>query len=515
MSSGFTPWPFAQNPLFLIPQVINYDLVIQEPYPGVDFVPTIAGGLYAEIRDVNNCLWFVQNAMWNPNSMQWEQDSPANPILPAYALELCADGSLSYNIAPATGAISTPVVWQTVWNLDANGNMTVEPATATSQSQVAEEVNPTWDGGVGASMVAREVNVTDTSSASASYLDQLSVNGTVKWQVDKHGVLTVGTVPASHIPGIITEIVGVSPVDVVIAHNIATVSLAHGDYVDLTGAQTITGVKTFTDPNGILFGTDTGSEGSVSGNATAQSMGFGAKFVTTPFVWEAEATEAVIVAISTANDAENPTGLALYFNAGLTPGNTYNPSLVFSVDSTGHISTGSVPASVLAGEFEGTFGITTSYDAGADKVDISGAGLLASIVSPNHSLLVTISGQTADVEVNPNAATPGKCFQAQTYSLSTTGTLSLSAPLPGGPSQDYAVLVTGTTSFTAQNDSGSLTATNWTANVSPKAYGNGSGATTPVSMTGSAIGGQTPEVSWSQDPFGAEGIDLAILCFPV
>lgn len=448
--SGPFFFPFAQNPLFLIPQVINYDLLIQEPYPGIGFLPTIAGGLYAEIRDVNNCLWFVQNAMWNPDTMQWEQDSPANPILPAYALELCADGSLNYNIATASGAINTALTWQTVWTLDANGNMTVEPAIATADTQIAEMVDPTWDGGVGAKMIGRQENVTDTSSASSSAIDQLNVDGVTKWEVRKDGTLVVGIIPASLVPGVITDVVGVSPVSVVIAHNTASISLTHGDYVDLTSAQTITGVKTFTDPNGILFGSTTGSEGSVSGNATAQAMGYGAKFAATPFVWQAEATQAAIVAISTANDAENPSGLSLYYDSGLTPGDTYNPTLRFSVDATGHISTGSILASTLAGEFEGTDGITVSFDSGTDKVDVSGSGLIASVISSNASLLATITGQVANLTVQ---SVPGG---AKVYN--TNGTLLSNTPKfvqgsvvfpSGGGTPAVTVTLTGDAVFTS------------------------------------------------------------------
>lgn len=465
--SGPFFFPFAQNPLFLIPQVINYDLLIQEPYPGIGFLPTSAGGLYAEIRDVNNCLWFVQNAMWNPDTMQWEQDSPANPILPAYALELCADGSLNYNIAAASGAINTALTWQTVWTLDANGNMTVEPAIATADTQIAEMVDPTWDGGVGAKMIGRQENVTDTSSASSSAIDQLNVDGVTKWEVRKDGTLVVGIIPASLVPGVITDVVGVSPVSVVIAHNTASISLEHGDYVDLTSAQTIAGVKTFTDPNGILFGTTTGSEGSISGNATAQAMGYGAQFATTPFVWQAEATQAAIIAISTANDAENPSGLSLYYDSGLTPGDTYNPTLRFSVDATGHISTGSILASTLAGEMEGADGITVSFDSGTDKVKIDGAGLLSSIISTNGSLLVSITDQVADIITVTGGSGESKMSVGTLVAAGSSFTQTLSITLPGSGTWNLLAQVGGdVASDNSMSITGSGGNTQWNTGVS-------------------------------------------------
>lgn len=431
-------FPFAQNPSQSIPQVINYDLIIQEEFPGIAFVPTLPGGVYSEIRNVDGCFWFVINAMWNPSSLQWEQDSPANPAEPAYALVQCeSTGTLAWKIAPAAGAPNTALVWTTVWQLDKNGGMTIEPLTLTGITGIAERIAPIWDAGSAAKMIARQVGVTDTSSEADSALDQLLVDNVVEWEVRKDGTLVVGKIPASAIVGgIISSVVGAAPsVTVVTVGSVATVSLSHGDYVDLANAQTISGVKTFTPS--IFLGSSTGSEGTVIGNTNGTAHGYGAEFAVGPFTWLAHATTACIWQLTF-------TGTFNFFSdSGLTIGNTYNPTLRLSIAADGSIPTGgTIPPSTLAGEFEGTGGVVVSYDGGANKVDVNGSAFVLDIASSDGS--IDVAGTTQHPTVKVDVSVLGAVVMYNEDGTKLAGGVKVvkgSVVIPGGTTSTVVTLV--------------------------------------------------------------------------
>jgi hypothetical protein len=386
-------WPFQQNPLGLIPQTINYDLVVEEPYPGVCFYPQVAGAVYSELRVVNAACWWVINAMWDPNTLQWEQNPPCNSALPAYALiQDLSSGAFRRAVAPATDAINTAVVWTYVLSSDQYGDVNISPLTLTGSSEVAENLAPTWNAG-GAIMVARQELVTDTASNAASALDKLTVNGTTVWEVRKDGTLVIGIVPTSAISGgIVSSIVAGTGILVTNVGSVYTVGLAHGDYVDLGNAQTITGSKTFTQP--LLY-----SDGSFSGNiGGAVYMAYGAYHTGT--TWVALETSASIVYAT-------PTGFSFYVNMGLTIGNTFIPTGVLTINSSGSISTngnlqaagGVFTANVVV---DGNLTVDGTLTASAGIVNsIDGLSGVVGLTSPDSSIGITTAGNTIQLSWSP------------------------------------------------------------------------------------------------------------------
>lgn len=431
-----TTFPFSQGPNSAIPQVIDYDLIIMEDFPGVVFWPTSPGGVYAEIRDVNGCLWQVLNAMWNPNVAQWQQNSPANPAQPAYALVQCeASGTITWNIAQPSGAINTPLTWVPVWQINNDGTMVVEPLELTAQGQIAFKIVPLWDGGSAAKMIARQIKVTDTSSEADSALDQLVVNNVVQWEIRKDGTLVIGKVPASAIVGgVITAVNGTADiVDVTTSGTVATVDLHHGDYVDIENAQSIgPGVKTFLD--NVFFGSNTGTEGSMNGTAVSWAIGYGSAWEAAPFTWLAHAAVATII------EVKGDGTFNFYSDSGLTIGNTYNPTLRLSIAADGTIPTGgTIPPATLAGEFEGNGGIVVSFDSGTDKVDVDGTALVETITTTDNSIVAVRTGQSVDLSVNP-ASTILPQGGNLTIALDPSGTgpgTAVTIPNPYGSQLDY------------------------------------------------------------------------------
>lgn len=485
-------WPFAQNPLNAIPQIINYDLVIQEPYPGICFEPTAPGGIYQEIREVDGCLWIVTNALFNPNTLQWEQDSPCNPALGAYALEQCESGNLTRYVADPTYAINTEVTWIPVWVIDTNGLHFIEPRALTSQSQVPDVLDVTWNAGSGAKMISRQENITDTSSNVASAVDQIKVDNTPVWEVRKDGTLVIGHVPFSVLPNLVQNVAGLSPVLVTVANRLATVSLQHGDYVDLTNTQSISGQKTITAMAGLLVG----PYGSIGSGDKVTGITFGCKVAANPFTFEATSTDAVILAISTASSSENPTGVDVYFDSGLTIGDTYIPTLIFTIDSTGTITKGTINNTVLTNALEGVDGIQVYADGGTGKTAISGAGLIATIVSSNSSILATLTpAQTYDLSVNTSSLPVGATLQNGGGGSGGSSVSGLSIVLPGSSSDTWNVMFQFSFNGSSNNNASITITPTGTVSV----LGNTGDGTTSQNAnyysnamwTGTADGGQT------------------------
>jgi hypothetical protein len=136
------------------------------------------------------------------------------------------------------------------------------------------------------------------------------------------------------------------------------------------------------------------------------------------------------------------------------------------------------------------------------------------VASPDGSVDINVSGDTIEFSIGSLPFQPGLCYSVANYSTATSGTLAFGSALPGTGSDDYTIVVMGTTSFASEGQTCTLTGSGATWPTSPRGIGNGDGATTPIFMSGTATGGQTPEVAWSQSAFGAQGIDLIILAFP-
>ena len=201
MSNSTSYYPFGPAPGNPYLAYLPYDLQIQKVDPGVILNPTEANGVYVALREVNGCLWFVLNADYNVADAQWEQVSPQNAATPAYAVEYCSDGTVTEWSAAATIVPGTAVTWVQLSIRSAAGNKTTTPTVATTAAQNVETLVQLWNTGSSIQANARKLNVTDTSSATNSLIDNLSVNGTGVWQVRKDGVLVAGTVPLSHITG--------------------------------------------------------------------------------------------------------------------------------------------------------------------------------------------------------------------------------------------------------------------------------------------------------------------------
>lgn len=192
-------YPFAVVPSSSNQNVFPYDIVINEIFPGLIFDPTEAGSVYSVIREVNGCLWFVLNADWDATTLQWTQEDPTNPNLPAFAMELCAAGTWQWYQANPTLIPGTPVVWNRLFVIDGKGYVNSTPLTVTASGLGQNQLTATWNAGSATQVEARRVAITDLSSGANSLLDNLVVNGSSKWAVDKTGLLVAGTVPASSV----------------------------------------------------------------------------------------------------------------------------------------------------------------------------------------------------------------------------------------------------------------------------------------------------------------------------
>ena len=194
-------YPFASVPSTSNSNVFPYDIVIDTVYPGLIFDAQEAGAAYSVIREVEGCLWFVLNADFDETTLQWTQEDPTNPNTSAYAMELCAAGTWNWYSGAPTLIPGTPVTWRQVFLIDANGSVISTPQTVTTSINGSEQLLVTWNAGSLTQVTARFMNVTDTSSAANSILDNMAVNGVSKWQVDKTGTLQVGIIPYARITG--------------------------------------------------------------------------------------------------------------------------------------------------------------------------------------------------------------------------------------------------------------------------------------------------------------------------
>jgi len=181
--------------------VFNQDVIINEAYPGIVFEPLEPNSTAQVIREVSGAWWFVTNADWNAQALQWQQNPPDNPANPAYAMVLGNDGSWTRYYANATNAVNTAVSWIQLSVETGTGLVSHTPKQQTSNTGNAFSIAPNWAVTSAVQMGAFFLNVTDVSSMSNSFLEAFNVNGVTKWEVRKDGTLVVGIVPASAIVG--------------------------------------------------------------------------------------------------------------------------------------------------------------------------------------------------------------------------------------------------------------------------------------------------------------------------
>lgn len=196
-------YPFAAVPSSSNSNVFPFDIIINENFPGVIFDPTEAGGVYSVIREVSGCLWYVLNADFDQNTLSWTQEDPTNPNLPAYAMEMCSTtASWAWLYGAPTLVPGNPITWVNVFTIDDNGSVISVPRPVLASGDPAQQINPTWNAGSASHLVGRQLSVIDSSSSVTSVLDNLAVNGTAVWTVNKFGLLVTGQVPTSAIPGL-------------------------------------------------------------------------------------------------------------------------------------------------------------------------------------------------------------------------------------------------------------------------------------------------------------------------
>lgn len=438
MSNQFFPFGLApgSNPA----QSFPYDVIINEENPGLVLDPTEPNGVYVAFREVAGCSWWVLNADYNTDAAQWEQQSPTNAALPAYALEQCADGTVKRYTAIATNTPGNPVSWVLVWTLDSKGNMTLEPQAGTTTGQIASVIDVTWNAGSPAVMNVREINLTDTSSNAGSFVDNINVNNTPVWQIRKDGTLTAGIIPFARITGFV-----------------------------IPSGTTIN--------NGVFTGTSTFSGPAVFNNTVT-------------------ANDGLTVAGGIGVDDINVTGNE-HVGGNFQVDGT---STLNNLTATGTVS---LPAATFpVDSIVGTNGVSVTNSGNAYTVD--GTSLVETIESTDGTVTVGRSGQTIDLTAGSTVPIVyGASFVvAQNYPITaTTGTLTFPSALPGGAGVSYTIIVHGSLQF--QDASHTLTLTGSGSGVtwpnSPQSYQNSQAGSFPFTSYGTCSGGDNPFVTWTCD----------------
>lgn len=468
-------YPFASVPSTSNSNVFPYDIVVDTVYPGLIFDAQEAGAAYSVIREVEGCLWFVLNADFDETTLQWTQEDPTNPNTSAYAMELCAAGTWNWYSGAPTLIPGTPVTWRQVFLIDANGSVISTPQTVTTSINGSEQLLVTWNAGSLTQVTARFMNVTDTSSAANSILDNMAVNGVSKWQVDKTGTLQVGIIPAARITGL-TPFPGFNN-------------------VTLTGTTTVSGPADFNGPvvmnDGltvtagatILEGTLTSTIGSTLEGGTTVTGG-----------------EAVTGGLTT--DSLGVTGTAT----------------VGALHATG---TSDLNGTVTAGaglSVAGTSNLHNVVLAAGDSITVNGTTPTTTLESTDGTISVTqVSPTEYNIGVSTTHPPSGATYAVATNFAvgSTTGSLTL-GPLPGTGSDTYIVICSGSLQF--QNASKLLTLTGSGAGVtwpnSPQGYQNANAGCFPFTFYGTAVGGTSPSVTWTcNDMLGFEPMTMVIAAY--
>lgn len=427
-------FPFGPAPGNSGQAYLPYDLIINEDNPGIILEPTEANGVVTVFREVGGVSWWVLNADYNTDDAQWEQVSPSNAALPAYALAQSAGGAVTRYTAIATNTPGTAVAWVPVWTLDAKGNMAVEPLTGTAAGQIASAIDVTWNAGEPAVMNVREINLTDTSSNSSSWLDNLSVNGAPVWQVRKDGTLLTGIIPFANVTGFTL------PPD-----------------QTLTGTTTFTGPAIFEDGLHVTAGTAT-FDGPVVVNDGLDVTG-------------GETVDDLTVTDTATINHLNVTGSAS-LPAGAVPVQNITGSGGVVVTNSG--TTFNADGSALVETITSTGGTVT----------ISRTGQTIDLEVGSGGALPYVQGMVRRVSIRPVTGGP--------FPLVTTLTLPT---LPGTSGDHYQVYAsafsnTNTGGYQKMHGSGAT----WESDVTAD---DSIGGPQPIDLNGTAVGGQTPSVDYT------------------
>jgi hypothetical protein len=484
MTNNF--YPFGPSPGDGSQAYLPYDLEIEKIDPGLILNPDEPNGVYTVFREVGGVSWWVINADYNTDDAQWEQLAPCNAANPAFGLAQDSTGNFYRVIAPATVIPGSAVVWTQVASTDPKGFTTVHPSTATSATQIIQNLVDTWNAGTSAMMVARQEQITDTSSAASSLVDNIEVNGTPVWSVRKDGTLVVGMVPYSSlvIPNPWTINVPVTFTDPVHANDGLTVAGGTTtDTLNVTGASTFHGLATFDDGMNVSGGTAVFSDPvsmsdslAVTGGATIDTLGV------------------------TGNEI---------VGGNLTVDNTTTTANLVVTGSV-TVPSGTIPVTSITG----SGGIVATYTGTVWNED--GSALVETITSSDSSLNVTRTGQA----VNLTVATPATPKVLRAYlrvpiSITTPFSQSLSLPtLPGTISQTYQLYA----SAAWPSSGGTQTLTGSGATWETAQSASTTSGVQPIDLNGTAVGGQTPSVTWTAGSFSGvytNDITLQIIAYPV
>jgi len=439
-------YPFSIVPSTSNANVYPYDIVINTVYPGLIFDASEAGATYAVIREVVGCLWFVVNADFDETTLEWTQEDPTNPNIPAYAMEMCQAGTWNWKYGPPTLIPGTPIVWQEFFEIDANGSVISTPPVVLASGDPSQQVNLTWDAGSATVVVARQIDVTNTSSSVNSLLDNFIVNTVQVWAVNEEGVLVAGDIPYARITG-------------------APIPPSFNN-------PTFTGTSTFTGP--VVMD----STLSVAG-AVTMTDGLSVTGAPTDLFQLNVSTGATISGGLTVPNGETVTGGLTTDSLGVT-GNT---SIGGSLGVNGNTQLANV-----------------TLNAG-DSITVNGTTPVVTLTSPDNSIaIVQDTPSSYQLEVSSTNPHMGATYAtAVNFSPpATTGSITLPA-LPGLASDNFLIICSGSLQFL--DSSKTLTLTGTGAGVtwpnSPQQYQNGAAANFPFTFYGTAIGGSSPSVTWT------------------
>lgn len=467
MSSSNEYFPFSAAPGNPQLAFLPFDLEIEKIDPGIILYPDEPNGVLTVFREVGGVSWWVVNADYNTDLAIWTQVAPANAANPAFAVAQDSAGNFFRSVAVATIIPGNPVIWNQVVSTDLNGFMTATPNTATSITQVIQNLVDTWNAGTSAAMIARQVNITDTTSAAASLVDNLVVNDVPVWSVRKDGTLVVGMIPytALVIPNPWTIDVPVTFTDpVTMDDGLNVTGGTTTDTLDVTGNEEVHGTL-------LVDGETTAAGGlDVSGGTLTSSV-------------PANLTDGLTVTGGETVDTLDVTGSATINDP------TFTGTVV-------------LPSGSAVTSLTGNNGIAVTNSGNA--YNASGAALVETITSSDSSVNLTRTGQNVDITAGAIAPViPGSWFINTEYVApspsATSGSVSL-GPLPGTSANVFRIVYWGMTGFKDADASMTFTgtvATGITWDNATTTIENGQGTSTPFMYFGTAEGGTTPTVSWA------------------
>jgi hypothetical protein len=456
-------YPFSVVPATSSSNVYPYDILIQTVYPGLIFDAQEAGGTYAVIREVNGCLWFALNADFDETTLEWTQEDPTNPNTPAYAMEICAAGTWNWYSAVPTLVPGIPVVWRQVFLIDANGAVISTPQTVTFSGDPSQQVNVTWDLGGAAVAVARQIDITNTSSSVNSLLDNMIVNGTQVWAVNEEGVLVAGDIPYARITG------APSPPSF--------------------NNPTFTGTATFTGPIIAEDGeTITAGGLAVTGGTTTDTLDVtGTSTFVGPVVMDSTLN---VAGAADFTDGITVSGMPAIFN------NTMTSTAGSTLDGGTTVTGGEAVTGGLTTDTLDVTGTATFHGV----VENGAGGPVVGLTSPDGSISVVTVGQSYTIEDSGTGVGSSRFI----YTQNITGpTFSSSFLVPGTAGQIWMVMMDSVVATTASITAGTLIITGtggtdgglWAGVANTKT--NPDSAAIPIMFGGNAHGGDLLTATWT------------------